>query len=98
MLHGKYPVSVQDSGVPASDCAAEVVKVGTSVKDFKLGDKVAPIFDLENQTGTETNMRALGGDTDGVLREYAVFDQEHLYQLPSHLSWEEVGKPKRPVY
>ena len=90
ILHGKYPVGARDNGVPSSDCAAEVLKVGSSVKDFAPGDKVAPIFDLENQTATEIKVRALGGEVDGILRQYAVYDQKHLYQLPSHLSWEEV--------
>ncbi|KAK4973145.1 hypothetical protein LTR42_006439 [Elasticomyces elasticus] len=35
-------------------------------------------------------MKALGGDVDGVLREYAVFNEEVLVQLPKYLSWEEV--------
>lgn len=31
MLHGKYPVSVKNQGVPASDCAGEVVDIGSAV-------------------------------------------------------------------
>ncbi|KAH7419598.1 hypothetical protein BKA64DRAFT_716052 [Cadophora sp. MPI-SDFR-AT-0126] len=89
MMHGKYPVEVIDHGVPASDCAAEVVKVGSEVQDFKVGDRVAPIFDNNNLDGTEDGSKVLGGDIDGVLREYAVFDRSVLFHLPKHLSWEE---------
>jgi NADPH:quinone reductase-like Zn-dependent oxidoreductase len=90
MMNGKYPVKVIDHGVPASDCGAEVVKIGSDVHDFKVGDHVAPIFDNANLTGTEDEGKVLGGDIDGVLREYAVFDQSVLYHLPKDLSWEEV--------
>lgn len=91
MMHGKYPVQVIDRGIPASDCAAEVITVGSDVKDFSPGDRVAPLFDLNTVTGLEDNMQVLGGDVDGVLRQYAVFDQKVLVHLPKHLSWEEVG-------
>lgn len=91
MMNGKYPVPVIDRGIPASDCAAEVVAVGSEVKDFSSGDRVTPIFDLNCITGSEDATQALGGDVDGVLRQYAVFDQNVLVHLPKHLSWEEVG-------
>ena len=32
MLNGRYPVEVEDRGIPCSDCAGEVVAVGTSVQ------------------------------------------------------------------
>jgi len=91
MMNGKYPVKVIDRGIPASDCAAEVVAVGSEVTDFKQGDHVAPIFDLNNLTGTEDETATLGGDIDGVLRQFAIFDQKVLIHLPNHLSWEEVS-------
>lgn len=91
IMNGRYPVPVIDQGIPASDCAAEVVLVGSEVKDFRVGDHVAPIFDLNNLTGTEEKAAALGGDVDGVLRQFAVFDQNVLVHLPKHLSWEEVS-------
>ncbi|KAL3490676.1 alcohol dehydrogenase [Aspergillus germanicus] len=91
MMNGMYPAQVIDRGIPASDCAAEVVTVGSDVKDFRVGDHVTVIFDLNNLTGTEDEMKALGGDVDGVLRQYAVFDQSVLIHLPKHLSWEEAA-------
>ncbi|ESZ90926.1 alcohol dehydrogenase [Sclerotinia borealis F-4128] len=91
MMHGKYPMEIIEQGIPTSDCAAEVVAIGSAVHDFKIGDHVAPIFDLKNLDGTEDETGALGGDFDGVLRQFAVFDQNVLYHLPEHLSWEEAA-------
>jgi len=34
---------------------------------------------------------ALGGEVDGVLREWAVFEEKVLVRLPRGLSWEEVS-------
>ncbi|EPS32647.1 hypothetical protein PDE_07607 [Penicillium oxalicum 114-2] len=91
MMKGKYPVQVIDRGIPASDCAAEVVTVGPDVKDFKPGDHVAPTFDLNNIAGLQDDSQVLGGDVDGVLRQYAVFHQQVLVHLPEYLSWEEAA-------
>lgn len=90
MLNGRYPAEVEDKGIPCSDCAAEVVAVGSAVESFIVGDMVSPIFDLSNFTGLEEEpSNALGGTTAGVLREYAVFEDKLLVHLPKHLSWEE---------
>ncbi|KAI9172647.1 Zinc-type alcohol dehydrogenase [Paramyrothecium foliicola] len=90
MLNGRYPVEVEEQGIPASDCAAEVVKIGQAVKDFSVGDHVSAIFDqghvVRNDDGP---MKALGGDVAGVLREYAVFEDRYLVKIPHYLSWEE---------
>ena len=91
MLHGKYPVEVLNQGIATSDCAAEVVELGSKVVDFAVGDHVSVIFNLAVIKGDEdTPSRALGGDSEGVLREYAVFDQEYLVHLPKSLRWDEV--------
>ncbi|KAH8648852.1 hypothetical protein BGZ61DRAFT_547664 [Ilyonectria robusta] len=90
MLHGRYPVEVEDRGIPCSDCAAEVVKTGPAVEGISVGDHVSPICDLGNLTGNDdTSINALGGDTAGVLREYAVYEDRYLVKIPEYLSWEE---------
>ncbi|KAK0726937.1 chaperonin 10-like protein [Lasiosphaeria miniovina] len=91
MLNGRYPISALERGVPASDCSAEVVAVGAAVTGFAAGDRVAPTLARYSLTGDEYNVfhTVLGGDVDGVLREYAVFAAEQLVHLPRHLSWEE---------
>lgn len=86
MMHGTYPVKVIERYVPASDCAAEVVGIGSDVHDLQIRDRVAPIFDLNNIDGTEEEKVVLGGDIDGVLRECAVFDRNLLFHLPKHIS------------
>jgi NADPH:quinone reductase-like Zn-dependent oxidoreductase len=92
MLNGRYPVEVLDKGIPTSDCAAEVVEIGSNVKRVKVGDHVAPIFNLTLINGDEDEKAvALGGDVDGPLSEYAVFDEKVLVKLPDYLSWEEVS-------
>jgi NADPH:quinone reductase-like Zn-dependent oxidoreductase len=93
MLHGNYPSPVTPRGILASDCGAEVVAVGDRVTKFKVGDHVSPTFDLGNLTGEigPEGHVAVGGDVDGVLREYAIFEEKYLVHLPKHLSWEEVS-------
>ncbi|KXX80835.1 putative zinc-type alcohol dehydrogenase-like protein YogA [Madurella mycetomatis] len=92
MLHGRYPLDVQERGIPCSDAAAEVAAVGNMVKDFAVGDRVSAIFDLTKLTGCEDEPRCeLGGDVHGVLREYAIYEEKHLVKLPEYLSWEEAA-------
>lgn len=93
MLHGRYPVEVIECGIPCSDASAEVASVGRAVRDFAIGDHVSVIFDLSNQTGCEDEPSiALGGDVEGVLREYAIYQDKHLVKLPKEMSWEEVSR------
>lgn len=91
MLHGKYPISVKEQGIPGSDCAGEVVAVGSNVS-MRIGDRVAPIFDLKyiQDVDPEGAVGHLGGNIDGVLQQYAKFDENVLVYIPPHLSWEEV--------
>ncbi|KAK4235179.1 hypothetical protein C8A03DRAFT_18046 [Achaetomium macrosporum] len=92
MLRGLYPASVIDRGIPCSDAAAEVAAIGSAVKDFAIGDRVSVTIDLSNLTGDEDEPAvALGSDADGVLREYAIFEDRYLVHLPKHLSWEEAS-------
>ncbi|KAJ7251726.1 chaperonin 10-like protein [Mycena rebaudengoi] len=94
MLDGRYPAPSQERGIAASDCAAVVVAVGDGAAKefgFEIGEHVAPIFNLASLTGEEDHVRALGGDSPGVLREYAVFEGRHLVRLPKDMSWEEAS-------
>ncbi|KAL6901155.1 GroES-like protein [Trichoderma evansii] len=90
ILQGGFPIPVLDKGIPASDCAAEVVAVGSAVQKFKVGDRVSPNFYVNHFTGEESEMiKALGGDVEGVLSEYAVFTENLLVPLPDYLTWNE---------
>jgi NADPH:quinone reductase-like Zn-dependent oxidoreductase len=93
MISGRYPVEVARQGVPCSDAAATVIAVGSAVNNVKVGDYVTPSFVTNYITGTERHEAslALGGDVDGVLREYAVYNAGILTRVPEHLSYEEAA-------
>jgi NADPH:quinone reductase-like Zn-dependent oxidoreductase len=86
MLNGTYPVDIQDRGIPCSDAAAEVVATGSSVSRFKT-----------YEGGNDGVSVGVGTNAPGVLREYAVFNEEHLVKIPGHLSWEEVSVQRELV-
>ncbi|KAK0619204.1 alcohol dehydrogenase [Immersiella caudata] len=90
---GTYPGVSLPEGIPTSDCAAEVILIGSAVTRVKVGDRVCPAFDLVNLDGVvqREGHEALGGEVDGVLREWAVYREEELVKLPGHLSWEEAA-------
>ena len=90
MLDGSYPLPCKDGGVPCSDCAAEVVAIGSEVRDFAMGDAVASICGVGKYEGTDDGFSSnVGVDVEGVLREYAVFQDKHLVRLPKNMSWED---------
>lgn len=95
MLVGEYPVPVMERGIPCSDCAAEVVAMGSAVKGFKVGDRVAPHCNQGDLEPTDDGVSvAIGANAPGVLREYAVFLEKHLVHLPAHLPWDEVSSSR----
>ncbi len=86
VLNGKYirgPVT-RDT-IPMSDGAGDVVAVGAEVRAFAVGDRVVATFAQGRPPA------ALGSPLDGVLAEYAVFDEDGLLRIPEHLSFEEAA-------
>src|SRR5689334_14087704 len=81
MIEGTYNPRLRLPLVPFSDGAGEVVEIGEDVKCWKVGDRVCPIF-MQGWVDGELNYvkskTTLGGDLDGCLREYGVFNQESL--------------------
>lgn len=93
MLAAPFPMPVAPNGIPTSDCAAEVVAVGDAVTRVRVGERVAPNVDVAHVTGEERDEggRALGGEVEGVLGEFAVVGEEVLVRVPAHLAWEEAA-------
>jgi NADPH:quinone reductase-like Zn-dependent oxidoreductase len=87
---GRYRMAVKPDVVPLSDGAGEVVEVGPGVTRVKVGDRVAGNFHqrwVGGQAGPDA--QALGGPIDGMLREFAVLEEDGVVKLPAHLSYQE---------
>jgi NADPH:quinone reductase-like Zn-dependent oxidoreductase len=80
--------------VPISDGAGEVAAIGEGVTRVRIGDRIAGCFHPRWFGGPikpDYLTDRLGANLDGVLAEYAVFNEEAVVLLPSHLSFEEAA-------
>jgi NADPH:quinone reductase-like Zn-dependent oxidoreductase len=94
MVEGQYNPKLKMPIVPFSDGAGEVVAVGGEVSKWKAGDRVSPIFMqgwIDGEIAFEKARTTLGGDRDGVLREFGAFDESALVRIPDHFSYEEAA-------
>jgi NADPH:quinone reductase-like Zn-dependent oxidoreductase len=94
MVEGQYNPRLKTPLVPFSDGAGEVVAIGGKVTKWKTGDRVCPIFMqgwIDGEVSLEKARTALGGDRDGVLREFGAFDESALVRIPDHFSYEEAA-------
>lgn len=92
VVGGHYPAKLPI--VPLSDGVGRVVEVGPGVTRFKAGDRVCPVFapGYLNGAPTETVMAtALGGGSDGVLREFMALRADDAVRVPDALSDEEAA-------
>lgn len=92
VVQGKYNPRLIFPRVPVSDGAGEVAAVGSKVRNWKTGDRVVIPFMpawLDGELSAEKAASALGGDVDGLLREFVVLRAESLLHLPPHLSFEQ---------
>jgi NADPH:quinone reductase-like Zn-dependent oxidoreductase len=89
-----YPMKMKDDVVPCSDLAGVVIATGSTVKNWKKGDRVCSDFSLDHIDGDitpEIKDTGLGAPIDGVLREYIVLPDHSLVKFPEHLSFEEAS-------
>src|SRR6202030_2634941 len=89
---GRGPTKV--GVVPLSDGAGEVAAIGEGVTRVKIGDRIAGCFHPRWFGGPikpDYLTDRLGANLDGMLAEYAVFNEEAVVLLPSYLSFEEAA-------
>jgi NADPH:quinone reductase-like Zn-dependent oxidoreductase len=94
MVKGFYNPRLALPRIPLSDGAGEVVAVGTGVTRFVPGDRVAAIFMqnwLDGAPSAAKYKGALGGDIDGMMRQYAVLPEQGLVPVPAYLSYEQAA-------
>ncbi|MDQ2835516.1 MAG: NAD(P)-dependent alcohol dehydrogenase [Acidobacteriota bacterium] len=94
MVKGLYNPKMALPRIPCSDGAGEVVAVGEGVTRVQTGDRVCGIFMqrwLDGPLSADKTKQALGGDTDGMLTEYALLHQDGVIRFPGHLSYEEAA-------
>ncbi|TGO16549.1 hypothetical protein BTUL_0026g00010 [Botrytis tulipae] len=92
--HGTFPFGFKKGVVPGSDGAGEVVAVGARVTRFQKGSKVVTHFNQKHTYGSLTSKSistALGGDLDGVLRQYGIFNEEGLVLMPKSLDYQQAS-------
>jgi NADPH:quinone reductase-like Zn-dependent oxidoreductase len=94
LCKGQYNPRLRLPVIPASDGAGEVVATGAGATRFHPGDRVVASFMPRWVDGLldETKARsALGAESDGMLAEEVVLNEEGLVSIPSHFSFEEAA-------
>ncbi|MFC2118166.1 NAD(P)-dependent alcohol dehydrogenase [Bacteroidota bacterium] len=80
--------------IPVSDGVGVIVETGKSVKIFKPGDRVCPMFMPEWKSGEPTKeiiTSTLGGPIDGVMTEYMLINEKSISAVPDFLSDKEAS-------
>lgn len=96
VISGTYNPRMKLPAIPFSDAAGEVAAVGEGVTKWKAGNRVSPIFAqdwIEGEPDLRKSRTALGAGAqwNGVLREYAAFNEQGLVKIPEHLSYAEAA-------
>jgi NADPH:quinone reductase-like Zn-dependent oxidoreductase len=94
VVQGKYNPRMTLPRVPLSDGAGEIFSVGAEVTAWKPGDRVVVPFMpgwLDGELSAAKSASALGGDVDGVLREFATVRANALLPIPAHLGFEQAA-------
>ncbi|HTT05715.1 MAG TPA: NAD(P)-dependent alcohol dehydrogenase [Steroidobacteraceae bacterium] len=98
--HGELELLGPDGGhdrsgfVVGSDVAGEIIAVGSSVHDFRKGERVVTLY-FNNWTQGPFNHVILadqhGWNTPGVFADYLVRDATSIAQVPTGLTYEEAA-------
>ncbi len=100
VMEGKYPAEIPMPHIFASDAAGVVEKVGTGVKNIKVGDKVIvyPGIScgrcekcLSGQDNLCSEYFLLGVLNNGVSAEYVKVPAVNIFKIPDGLSFEEAA-------
>ena len=92
LVKGWYNPKLKMPVVPISDGAGEVVGIGENVTRWKIGDRVMLSIMrgwIDGDISFEKTRTGRGGDVDGCLRQFGIFDKNALVKIPRHLSYEE---------
>jgi NADPH:quinone reductase-like Zn-dependent oxidoreductase len=90
VANGNYLVNVDESIVPCSDGAGEVLAVGPGVSRVQVGDRVAGSFFPywhDGPAAPDKVRHALGGDIDGMLAEEVILHEDALAKIPASMSF-----------
>ena len=94
MVRGHYHPNLQFPRIPVSDGAGEIVAIGEDVTSWKVGDRVVVPFFPDWLDGAMTPAKtagALGGNADGMLREFITIRADAPVPIPDHLSFEQAA-------
>ncbi|KAL4932907.1 zinc-dependent alcohol dehydrogenase family protein [Aspergillus undulatus] len=94
LLRGEYRAQTKENVIPLSDGAGEVVAVGKGVTRVKPGDRIAVGCSTAWIGGpyiAEYSSTSVGFTIDGMLAEYAVFNEDALVRIPDYLSYVEAA-------
>jgi len=83
-----------DGRTPCSDGTGEIIAVGSEVRDFQVGDRVAGCFFQTWMSGRFDMMHHrndLGGTIDGMLQQMIDLPASGVVRIPDYLSYEQAA-------
>ncbi|MEL6448516.1 MAG: NAD(P)-dependent alcohol dehydrogenase [Pseudomonadota bacterium] len=94
IAQGLSPLPALDQLIPLSDGSGDVIETGAGVSRVSMGDRVVVAFNPAHQNGDYQawmEPSALGGATQGLLREETVLNEMALVRIPGAVSYEQAA-------